>query len=228
VQPVDRRCVANPPQVRTLLTAVAAQPRSGRRLVAFFASLYFAALRPEEAVALAKTNLSLPEKGWGVLHLDTVEPYAGKAWTDSGANRDRRHQLKQREIGVTRPVPCPPELTAILHAHVDEFGFGPGGRLFTGERNSAELPKLTIVRAWQRARAAVFTPEVLASPLAATPYDLRHAAVSGWLNAGVPAAEVARWAGHSPEILLKIYAKCVDGSDETHRRRIQQFLGHGE
>jgi hypothetical protein len=33
--------------------------------------------------------------------------------------------------------------------------------------------------------------------------------VSTWLNGGVPAADVA---GHSVEILLKIYAKCLDGA----------------
>jgi hypothetical protein len=51
---------------------------------------------------------------------------------------------------------------------------------------------------------AVFMPEVLATPLAETPDDLRHAALSTWLNGGVPAADVAAWAGHSVEILLKI------------------------
>jgi len=35
----------------------------------------------------------------------------------------------------------------------------------------------------------------VASPLAGRPYDLRHAAVSLWLNAGVPATEVAERAG---------------------------------
>ncbi|MPZ29280.1 MAG: hypothetical protein GEV12_23540 [Micromonosporaceae bacterium] len=40
--------------------------------------------------------------------------------------------------------------------------------------------------------------------------------------------EAAEWAGHSPEILLKIYAKCVDGGAETHRRRIDRFLGAGQ
>ncbi len=34
------------------------------------------------------------------------------------------------------------------------------------------------------------------------PYDLRHAAMSTWLNGGVPAAQVAEWAGHSVEVLL--------------------------
>lgn len=225
VHAVDRRSVANPVQVRTLLAAVGAQQRSGPRLVAFFACLYFAAMRPEEAVALAKHNLSLPEKGWGELTIDTAEPYAGREWTDSGNNRDRR-QLKQRARGESRTVPCPPELTAHLHSHIRQYGTAPDGRLFTGERNTGELPKLTITRAWKRARQAAFTPEVAAGPLARTPYDLRHAAVSTWLSGGVPATTVAAWAGHSVEVLLKIYAKCLDGETIAVQRRIEAALGH--
>jgi len=225
VHAVDRRSVANPVQARTLLAAVGTQQRSGPRLVAFFGCLYFAAMRPEEAVALAKHNLSLPEKGWGELTIDTAEPHAGKEWTDSGANRDRR-QLKQRARGESRTVPCPPELTALLHSHIKQFGTKDDGRLFTGERNGNELPKLTIVRAWQRARAEVFTPEMATTPLAGTPYDLRHAAVSTWLNGGVPAVTVAEWAGHSVEVLLKIYAKCLDGEAAAVRQRVEEALGH--
>ena len=157
--------------------------------------------------------------------MEIAEPYAGKEWTDSGENRDRR-QLKQRARGETRTVPCPPELTALLHEHIKEFGTTPDGRLFVGERNGKELPKLTINRAWQRARQEVFAPHVAASPLAGTPYDLRHAAVSTWLNGGVPPTRVALWAGHSVEILLKIYAKCLDGGEEELRRRVQAALGH--
>lgn len=58
------------------------------------------------------------------------------------------------------------------------------------------------------------------------PYDLRHAAVSTWLNGGVLAAQVAAWAGHSVEVLLKTYAKCLDGHKEVARRRVQAALGH--
>jgi integrase len=151
---IDRRRVANPIQARTLLHAVD-QQRGGRRLVAFFGCLYYAALRPEEAISLAKHNLSLPTRGWG------------------------------------------------------------------------ELPTMTIGRVWRRARKAAFTAEVAASPLAKTPYDLRHAAVSTWLNGGVPPTTVAEWVGHSVEILLRmIYAKCLDGSDTLVRRRVQAALGH--
>ena len=37
---------------------------------------------------------------------------------------------------------------------------------------------------------------------------------------------MAAWAGHSVEILLKIYAKCLDGGTEVLRQRVQAALGH--
>jgi integrase len=82
------------------------------------------------------------------------------------------------------------------------------------------------MRAWRAARRLAFTKEVAAGPLAATPYTLRHACVSTWLNGGVPATQVAEWAGHSVEVLLKVYAKCLDGQDEVARRRVLDALGH--
>ena len=66
--------------------------------------------------------------------------------------------------------------------------------------------------------------EEFASPLARRPYDLRHAAVSTWLNAGVPATQVAEWAGHSVAVLLQIYAKCLAGQEELARTRIDATL----
>jgi len=48
--------------------------------------------------------------------------------------------------------------------------------------------------------------------------------VSLWLNAGVPPTQVAEWAGHSVNVLLRVYAKCVYGQDEIARRRIQAAL----
>lgn len=153
---VDERSVVNPAQARTLLAAVREMKRRGPRLVAFFALVYFAALRPEEAANVRKHNLSLPVDGWGELSIDEATP------------RDQR-QLKNRARGEGRIVPGTPELSALLHEHIATFGTGPDGRLFPGER-ATELPKLTYLRALRAARRLAFTPEVAASPLAATPY----------------------------------------------------------
>ena len=100
-------------------------------------------------------DLVLPEQGWGELRVARAEPYAGKEWTDSGKNRDERH-LKERARGEVRTVPCPPELTAPLNEHVATFGLASDGRLFQGERNAAEVPRLTINRAWRRPRGRLY------------------------------------------------------------------------
>ncbi|MEU7399687.1 hypothetical protein AB0A89_35835, partial [Streptomyces albogriseolus] len=83
----------------------------------------------------------------------------------------------------------------------------------------------TYGKAWRDARAKVLTPAQQRSPLARRPYDLRHAAVSLWLNAGVPATQVAEWAGHSVHVLMRVYAKCVYGQEEAARRRVEAALG---
>jgi integrase len=77
---------------------------------------------------------------------------------------------------------------------------------------------------WAAARVLALTPAQVASPLAGRPYDLRHAAVSLWLNAGVPPQDVAQRAGHSVEVLLRVYAKCLDGGEAIANKRIEAAL----
>ena len=43
----------------------------------------------------------------------------------------------------------------------------------------------------------------------------------------VPATQIAEWAGHSFEVLLTIYAKCIDGRDRAWFERIDKALGGG-
>ena len=222
VQRVDRRSVANPAQARALLEAVRTTPRSGHLLVGFFACLYYSALRPEEAVNLRARNLDLPDDGWGWITLDGATAEVDKQWTDSGLRRDER-ELKHRAAGETRRVPCPPALTSILREHVTNYGVDEDGRLFRGERGGA-CASATYTRLWNRARKTTLTTAQYASPLARRPYDLRHAAVSTWLNGGVAPSQVAEWAGHSVEVLLRVYAKCLDGSEDQALLRIEQAL----
>jgi hypothetical protein len=44
---------------------------------------------------------------------------------------------------------------------------------------------------------------------------------------GVCPTQVAEWAGHSVDVLLRIYAKCVVGQDELAKRRISEALRQG-
>jgi integrase len=223
VKAVDKRVVVNPTQARALLEAVRGQGPSGSGLVAFFAVMYYSALRPGEALSLKKANLLIPEEGWGEPLFDQSCPSVGKAWSDSGTRREER-QLKYRAKGDTRSTPCPPELTQILHDHLATHGTDAEGRLFRGVRSRRELEESTYHRVWRKARKAALSAEEFTSPLARRPYDLRHAAVSTWLNAGVPPTQVAEWAGHSVAVPLQIYAKCLSGQEELARKRIEATL----
>jgi integrase len=220
---VDPRSVPNPDQARALLAAVPeVAPRVGRHLYAFFACMYFAALRPSEVVGLALDDCTLPETGWGRLLLSESAPAVGKQWTDDGEFHETR-PLKHRAEGTKRPVPVCPELVVILRAHVDEFGTAADGRLFRSQLGNRLAP-VSYEAVWTRARKHVLSAVQLASPLAATPYDLRHACLSLWLNSGVPGTNVAAWAGHSLKMLQSTYAHCIDGDEAIMAQRIEDAL----
>ncbi len=222
--------VVNPGQARSLIAAVW---ENDPALAAFFASIYFAGLRPAEARDLAEDDLTLPETGWGTILLTGSAQASGSAWTDDG-RQDEERALKHRAGSETRPVPAHPELVAHLRRHLEHFTTGGRGRLFVARTGRAGVPLAppyvnpvamgSVYRAWHRARATALTEKQFASMLARRPYDLRHACLSTWLNAGVPAAQVAEWAGHTVEVLHRVYAKCVDGDDALARQRIEAAL----
>nr|WP_282190032.1 hypothetical protein [Streptomyces sp. S1D4-11] len=164
----------------------------------------------------------MPEQGWGAVLLHPTRPSVGKQWTDSGESHDDRG-LKNRPSEDVRRVPIPPSLVVMLRVHLDTFGTAADGRLFHSERGGV-VASSTYSRAWQEARLLAFPPAAAASPLARRPYDLRHSALSTWLNAGVDPTEVAEPAGNSVEVLLGRYAKCLDGRQEVANGKIDGLL----
>ncbi|MEV0119094.1 hypothetical protein AB0H77_38565 [Streptomyces sp. NPDC050844] len=58
---VDKRCLMNPEQAAALLGWIRRRPRGGKRLHAFFATLCYCGPRPEEAVAMRVSDVTLPD-----------------------------------------------------------------------------------------------------------------------------------------------------------------------
>ena len=225
---VDRRSVVNPRQARALLEAVRAQRPSGPRLVTFFAVMYYAGLRPEEAINLGGDNVILPPQGrpddedWGELHIRSATPDAGSEWTDDGSAREMtaaeapRRRRQPRRSHASRADPATPGSPRQLrHRSRRSPVRRSAGRRTTDDHLPARL---------DQGAADGLTAAEQASPLARRPYDLRHACLSTWLNGGVYPTQVAEWAGHSVNVLLRIYAKCVVGQDELAKRRISEAL----
>ena len=238
---IDARVVVSPAEARILLSEIAELEPA---LHAFFACLYFGGLRPSEAANLRRINLKLPTAGWGeIVLLSSYQPTRSE-WTDDGQAGEER-SLKHRAAKATRRVPAHPELVVALHQHLSTFGVGSEDRLFVSRTGRGGRPlagpfvrpvsSASTSRVLQRARAAAFTPEQEASPLARRPYDLRHACLSTWLAAGVPPTQVAAWAGHSVAVLLRVYAHALDDQEGLSKRRIAAALeqswtqiGHGQ
>ena len=120
----------------------------------------------------------------------------------------------------------PPVLVRMLRRHLRQFGTTPDGRLFRGARGGM-LSESVYGRAWHAARQAALGPDLTATSLARRPYDLRHAALSLWLNAGAAPAQIAQRAGHSITMLLAVYTHCIDGQDDITNRQIERALHAG-
>jgi integrase len=219
---IDRRRVVNPAQGQALLDAVAEQGPMGKHLEAFFGCIYHAGLRPGEVVILGESQIELPAKetDWGWFYLEGSAPSTGGAWNDTGQRREQRH-LKHRAADEVRTVPISPALGRLLRKHIADHGTAPDGRLFRAE--SGDLVSDSVIsRTWDKARQTALTSAEAESPLAERPYDLRHARLSTWLNAGVAPPQVAEWAGNSVPVLLRVYAKCLTDSEQSALKRLQQ------
>lgn len=144
---------------------------------------------------MRRQDCHLPEHGWGCLTLEKSRPEVNRrrADTDTATAHEERG-LKHRPAAETRSIPIPPEMVAILRRHIATFGIANDGRIFGSSRGQV-VASTAISDVWAEARTRALTPGQVASPLAGRPYDLRHAAVSLWLNAGVSPQDVAQRAG---------------------------------
>jgi len=219
---VSPATVPSPAQVGVILAEVA---RIRPELAAFFGCLSYAALRPEEAVALRRGDLLLPARGRGTIILTAACPRTGAARTSTGTPFEPRG-LKHRPGGAIRVVPIPPVLVRMLRQHLHASGTAPDGRPFRGTRGGM-LSESVYGRAWHAARQAALGPGLAATALARRPYDLRHAALSLWLNASGAPAEVAARAGTSARVLHEVYLHCTGGQDDAVSQRIEDALAAG-
>ncbi|MGH3097765.1 MAG: hypothetical protein ACRDMV_17410, partial [Streptosporangiales bacterium] len=169
---VDRRVVVNPSQARSLLTAARSIAPA---LEAFYATIYYAGLRPAEVLHLRESDCKLPDEGWGELLLTGSTQHVGRAWADGDDAREDRG-LKHRPRRDTRHVPACPDLVRILRRHLHEFGTGSDGKLFVVRARPYGTPAakpyanvvspVTYAKVWRKARGAALTKAQADSPLA--------------------------------------------------------------
>jgi integrase len=104
-------------------------------------------------------------------------------------------------------VPIPPRLVELLRSWIDVHQLGPDDLLFRTRNDRRPAPSN-----WSRLLHRAYQ-KVGHQPLRV--YDLRHAAATTWLRAGVPLGEAARRLGHSVETLVSTYVGALQGDDEA-------------
>lgn len=170
---------------------------------ALTACVLFAGMRPSEAQALVIEKLELPEEGWGVALVDSAVQDQGLRWGDLD------EQVGDTKTAVSREVPLPPPLVAILRNYVGERESGP--LVVTRRGNRPTYSNWS--RAWARGRKSVGGTWKL--------YDLRHTAATTMVDTGVPLGEVARRLGHSVQTLVSTYVGVLD----THTALGNELMG---
>jgi integrase len=216
---LDISTVPTPADVIAIAEDVATRPGEARRLSALFALIGMAGLRPSEAAGLKVADLDLPEVGWGLAAVRGAITAPGGRFTTDGAAVEAKG-LKHRATGSVREVPLPPDLVPRLRAHLRAFP-PVDARVFS---NAAGRPvtAANYSPVWVRARERHW-PE--GHPLrTARLYDLRHAAATMMLRAGVPPAEVALRLGHSVDVLMRVYAGVFPGDRERSNKLIEDAL----
>lgn len=159
-----------------------------RRMV--FELMFYAGLRPSEAVALRVENCELPEKGWGLASIHEARTSSTSRWTREG-----------EAIGETktapRDVPIPPVLVTQIRNFVGER---TSGLVAPNERGGMhDISRLS--QTWRRYRLNDSW----------RPYDLRASITSLHINAGARIAEVATFMGNSPEVIMRHYLGTTSG-----------------
>jgi len=130
------------------------RPRAGTA-VSVDACLYYAYLRPSEAIMLKEADCRLPGRAWGRIDLALSAAQVGKDWTDHGVARQQRG-LKHRPQHETRSTPIPPILVQMLRDHLKRYGTAPDGPIFLTTRRLIQDSANSAV--WQEARAAALPP----------------------------------------------------------------------
>jgi integrase/recombinase XerC len=106
------------------------------------------------------------------------------------------------KTGRTRVVPLLPVVRQeLVELRLRQGRPGPAAPIIATERGDA----------WSESRFRSFRRHRWSKVAAGMrPYDLRHAYVSLMIQAGHTVVEVARWAGHSPQVCLGTYAHLFD------------------
>lgn len=190
-----------PDQAQVLDLAEACGAHEGR-YECFVLVQGFGGLRPGEAREVRRRDFDLDSVPATVTvrgsHSDVPERFFSDGET-------RRRPLKGRGGKARRTIPIPADLVPRFRSHLEDHVVKrPDSLMFTTPSGKRIHPSNFNRDVWAPAREQVFEE---GSPLRGLRrHDLRHAAITSWLNAGVTLKTAQSWSGHrTASVLLNTY-----------------------
>ena len=179
-------------------------------------------LRPGEAVELRRRDFSYRDRRPAFVTARGTHTVVSARFLAPGESR--RRPLKGRGERFIRTIPLPPAIVPFVERHLAQFvAARADAHAFTtptGRRLNMSNFQRTV---WGPAREVVFAED---DPLRKVRrHDLRHAAITAWLNAGVPLKTAQAWSGHkTASVLLDTYLGVMRGDEDLAIERFQSFL----
>lgn len=162
--------------------------------------LAYGGLRIGEATALLPTDFD----GQSVSVTKTVSEVRGQMLTNTPKTRAGR-----------RTVPLPAFVCEEVSNHLSTY---PGDYLFTGANGGQVRANILRARHFRKAKEAVGMPGLRI-------HDLRHTAVSLWINQGVDLLRIKKWAGHtSATFTLDRYGHLFEDENDAIMLRLNQGI----
>ena len=216
VQPVDADLVLTPRQVLELADAMPSERDAVLVLV-----MGYAGLRGGEAVGLTRDDLSSDERGRLWIRVRRSARSEAKQWR-AASDDPAWGPAKHRDEGDARyaPIPAVP-VARRVGAFADTRP--AGALLFTHAKGKRLDRDVWRRRVWAPVRDELFGDDDRLAQL--TPHDLRHAAATMWLQAGVSLPLARRWGGWaSTSVLLDVSAGVMPSEDADALDRVEQSL----
>lgn len=216
---VDPDLVMSPADVIAIAQACA---QIDPRYEAFVLTQGLCGLRPGEAVELRARNLTITNGQPTAVTVRGTHAEVPDRFLLDGETR--RRPLKGRGHRASRTIPVFTVLRPVLARHLEAYTDGrDAARVFTNTAGSKINLSNFHRDVWDAARTATFPAD---SPLRhVRRHDLRHAAITAWLNAGVPLKTCQAWSGHTTvSVLLDTYLGATRGDDQLGQQRVDDAL----
>ncbi len=171
------------------------------RYRALILTLGYAGLRIGEALALVPTDIA-----HGYINVSKTLTKTAQGYVIGSP---------KSSAGI-RSVPIPQHLQATLADHLAKY---PSPYVFSGIEGGRMQPHNFSQRTFQSAATQTVDSHM-------RPHDLRHTAITYWIQAGIPLPQVVKWAGHSTaSFTLDRYAHYFPKDDSQYMTLLDGYTG---